>query len=111
MYTFQFQWKQSARSKLITSYDMALLAFVKALNKDKPLEQASYYLSKSFKPITNKRKLANGAHPYFGMWDAIRNCKHSLLAKFLDEETISKIDVLASNIAPSYMKVNFYGQD
>lgn len=109
MNTFQNQWKQTAASKSITRYDMALLALVKATKKDKPLEQASYYLSKSLRPITNQKKIAHGAYPYYAMWDAVRHVEHSSMAKCLDEETLSKVKVLSSNIAGSYATVKLHG--
>jgi len=109
MNTFQSQWKHVAALKNITRYDMALLALVKASRKDKPLEQASYYLSKSLRPITNQKKINHGAHPYYAMWDAVRHIESSTLVKFLDEETMSKVKVLSSNIAGSYAQVKLHG--
>ena len=111
MNEFQKQWKQRAEKKLITSIDMALLALVRASKKDKPFEQASFYLLKSFKPITNQKKINNGAYPYFALWMAVRYFDRSPLLSLLDEETISKIKVLAANIAPRYMEVKLYGTE
>ncbi len=109
MNTFQIQWKQKAAQKSIDRYDMALLALYRATRKDKPFEQASYYLSKSLRPITNQKKIACGAYPYASMWDAVRHVKNSSLIKLLDEETISKVDVLSANIAPTWNTVKLHG--
>jgi len=112
MNEFRTLWKQLAANKQLTATDMAVLALVRAIRKDDPLNQAKFYLSKNFKPISSTTKLANGATRYFALWQSLSNislykfgrpfswtCKS---IQWLNEEDLSKIQVLANNHIRGY---------
>jgi len=122
MNQFQLKWKELAAKKQLTSSDMAVLCLSKAVHESDraskiegrepvdALEQAKYYLRKSFKPISKPSKLAGGAYPYGACYMAIAGMKYSqAYAAFGDlwgEETRNKIEALAKELKAGYGQVN-----
>ena len=113
MNAFQTAWKQLAANRSLTSSDMAVLALSKAARKEdlaEQLEQAKYYLRKSFKPITKQSKLAGGAYPNGALYFALCGIKSSSAYKAFDtlwgEQMRDAIDNLAFQLKGGYGKVN-----
>jgi hypothetical protein len=98
-------WKQLADKKEITRNDIAALCLLKALRKDDP-SLAVNYLKESFKPVTNTIKLANGAYPYYALWDALCGVTTCQVAQQLTVEEKEKLRLLATAFRGSYGKVN-----
>lgn len=90
-------WKKLSSEKKLTRGDIATLCIYKALKKGTP-DIARTYLSKSFKPITNLNKLNNGAYPYYGMYNALRDVNNkwnpSVIFKLLTEEEQSQVSAV-----------------
>ena len=113
MNNFQTAWKQLAAQRNLTSSDMAVLCLSKAARKEDPqeaLEQAKYYIKKSFNPITKPIKLANGAYPYWALWNAlwgIEKCEaFKAYSEFWSEETRNRIIDMKKNLIAGYGKVS-----
>jgi len=97
-------WKQLADKKTIASNDVAVLCILKAFHQEDP-ELAKVYLSKSFKPITNTTKLANGAYPRYALWMALTSVPSSKLFAILTDEEKEKTKALATSLKGSYGEV------
>jgi len=82
------QWKALAADRKITREDIAALCIYRALRKEQVPEGAKSRLHKSFKPITNKVKLENGAYPYGSLETALNSIKYSNFAKWLNEDEL-----------------------
>lgn len=81
-------WKKLANEKKIQSRDVAAYALIKALyakSNDK-LEVAKALLYKSFTPITNSNKLANGSTTFSGLGYALYRAYWSTLMEELTPE-------------------------
>lgn len=85
------QWKALAAAREITKEDIAALCVYRALRKEQVPEGAKSRLHKSFKPITNKVKLENGAYPYGSLETALNSIKYSNFAKWLDEDELKQM--------------------
>lgn len=85
------QWKALAAVRNITRKDIAALCIYRALIKEQVPEGAKTRLHKSFKPITNANKLANGAYPYGALESAVNSIRYSTFASWLDEEDLNKL--------------------
>jgi len=71
MNAFLTKWKQLAKEKKLTRYDMAFYCLSKAMRYDESLKLAKKFLSEAFTPVTKKIKLDNGAQPYHSLYDAL----------------------------------------
>ena len=80
------QWKAHAAARKITKEDIAALCIYRALIKDQIPDGAKSRLHKSFQPITNAKKLANGAEPYGSLNASLNSIKYSIFAQWLDKE-------------------------
>jgi len=80
------QWKALAVNRTISKEDIAALCIYRALVKEQGKEGAISRLRKSFKPITNPVKLANGADPNFSLKMALWGTRHSVLITWLEPE-------------------------
>jgi hypothetical protein len=89
------QWKALAAAKEITREDIAALCLYRTLFKEQQSAEAKTRLHKSFAPIKNEIKLANGAQPYEALVAALRTIKYSHVAQWLDEEDRVKMLELA----------------
>lgn len=89
------QWKAHAASKQITSRDIAALCIYRALVKNQGQEAALSRLQKSFTPVTNSVKLANGQAPNGSMRFALRYIKKSIFVEWLTQEEFEKLDEMA----------------
>ena len=85
------QWKALAAARNIKSEDIAALCIYRALLKEQVPEGAKSRLHKSFKPITNANKLANGAYPYGALETAVNSIRYSTFASWLDEEELKQL--------------------
>lgn len=85
------QWKALAAAREITKEDIAALCIYRAVRKGQIPEGAVSRLQKSFKPITNKTKLENGAYPYGSLDTAMNSIKYSNFAKWLDEAELKQL--------------------
>jgi hypothetical protein len=113
MNNFQTAWKQFAAQRSLTSSDMAVLCLSKAARKEDPqeaLEQAKYYLKKSFNPITKPVKLANGAYPYWALWNALWDIEKSQVFKayseFWTKEAREQVAAMAKKLIAGFGRVN-----
>lgn len=79
-------WKVLAATQTIKSEDIAALCIYRALVKEQGKEGALSRLHKSFKPITNPIKLANGADPYFSLKTSLWQVRYSSLHNWLEPE-------------------------
>lgn len=79
-------WKALASDRKIKSEDIAALCIYRALVKEQGIEGALSRLHKSFKPITNPVKLANGADPTLSLKNALWSTKYSAFKEWLTEE-------------------------
>jgi len=84
-------WKALAADRNIKSEDIAALCIYRALVKEQGIEGALSRLRKSFKPITNPVKLANGADPDLALKNALWLTRYSALSKWLTEEEFKPI--------------------
>jgi citrate synthase len=89
------QWKALAAAKEITCEDIAALCLYRTLFNEQQSAEAKSRLHKSFSPIKNEIKLANGAQPYDALVAALRTIKYSHVAQWLDEEDRVKMLGLA----------------
>lgn len=85
------QWKALAAAREVTKEDIAALCIYRALRKEQVPEGAKSRLHKSFKPITNKVKLENGAYPYGALETALNSIKYSNFVKWLDEDELKQM--------------------
>jgi hypothetical protein len=85
------QWKALAAARKITREDIAALCIYRAMLKEQVPEGAKSKLHKSFKPITNAAKLANGAYPYAALESAVNSIKYSAFANWLDEAEMKQL--------------------
>lgn len=85
------QWKALAAAREITKEDIAALCVYRAVRKEQIPEGAKTRLQKSFKPITNKVKLENGAYPNGALETALNSIKYSNFAKWLDKEELDQL--------------------
>ncbi len=98
------QWKALAAAKSITREDIAALCLYRTLVREAEEPTAAQRLRKSFSPITNKNKLANGSRPFESLEYALRTIKYSSFAKWLDEEDLNKMTELAKKTATEGIK-------
>lgn len=89
------QWKAHAASKKITSQDIAALCIYRALVKEQGQEGALSRLQKSFTPITNPVKLANGQAPSAALKFALWYVGQSVMVDWLTEEEYKPIGEMA----------------
>jgi hypothetical protein len=92
------QWKAHAASKKITSQDIAALCIYRSLVKEQGEEGALSRLKKSFTPVTNPVKLANGASPMFSMRQALWMVKNSVFTEWLTDEEYKPIGEIALSL-------------
>ena len=85
------QWKAFAANRNITSQDITALCVYRAVIKGQVPEGAKSRLHKSFKPITNTVKLANGAYPHAALETAVNSIKYSTVASWLDKEELDQL--------------------
>jgi hypothetical protein len=85
------QWKALAAEKKITREDIAALCLYRTMFKKEQTPEALARLHKSFAPITNAIKLANGAIPHASLDSAVRTIKYSAVAKWLDESDVNEL--------------------
>ena len=96
-------WKELASKKGITRSDMAALCIYRSSFKGEGIEGAKFRLLKSFSPVTNTIKLANGAAPYYAMYDALMYIHCSTFIKWLGiEETKSFMKVVQEILKERY---------
>ena len=91
-------WKAHAADRKITSEDIAALCIYRALIKEQIPDGAKQRLHKSFKPITNAKKLAGGTRPHQSLEASVNTIKYSQLAKWLDEDELKLLLEAAKNI-------------
>ena len=91
-------WKDLAKTKAITKQDIAALCIYRTLRKEESKEQAIERIRKSFIPITNSTKIANGAHPYWALQESMYSLKSSKIYSWLDDEDKEKFLALAKEI-------------
>lgn len=84
-------WKARAAERKITKQDIAALCIYRAMIKGEVTEGAKSRLHKSFAPITNEVKLANGAAPYGSLETALYSIKYSCFAEWLDAEQLKQL--------------------
>ena len=84
-------WKARAAAREITRADIAALCVYRALIKGEVPDGAKSRLHKSFSPITNQVKLANGAKPYGSMEYALYAIKYSCFADWLDPDQLKQL--------------------
>lgn len=89
------EWKAHAASKKITSQDIAALCIYRSLVKEQGEEGALSRLKKSFTPVTNPVKLANGANPTHSLRNALWMVKNSVFAEWLTDEEYKPIATMA----------------
>jgi len=92
------QWKALASAKNIKSEDIAALCLYRTIYKEHTLEEGLNRIRKSFKPITNANKIANGAYPYGSLQASLRNIKYSSVVGWLDEEDKLKVIAMAKDV-------------
>lgn len=93
-------WKAIAADRKITSTDIAALCIYRTLLKEQGVAEAVARLKKSFSPVSNSVKLANGAAPYYSLHLALKSIqfsvyKNSTLARWLPEEEYGRVQDLA----------------
>ena len=93
-------WKTISSAKTITSTDVVALCIYRTLQQEESVAEALQRLKKSFTPITNSIKLANGATPHFslrttlaGFWYLKYN--NSSLTRWLPEENYEAVRAMA----------------
>ena len=59
---FYTTWRKLVQTKSITAADVATLALYRSLNRENPSAYAATMLKRFFRPITNNKKLFNGAY-------------------------------------------------
>lgn len=92
------EWKAHAASKQITSEDIAALCIYRTLVKEQSEEDALSRLKKSFTPVTNPVKLANGANPIHSLRNALWMVKNSVFAEWLTDEEYKPIGEIALSL-------------
>ena len=95
------QWKAHAASKKVTAQDIAALCIYRALVKEQGQAGALSRLQKSFTPVTNPVKLANGQVPSAGLRSALWRVKHSVFAEWLTEEEFRPLGEIALSLCRS----------
>jgi hypothetical protein len=85
------QWKALAADRKITKEDIAALCIYRAMVKEQVPEGAVSRLHRSFKPITNKVKLDNGAAPYAALESAVNSIKYSKFAEWLNKDELNAL--------------------
>ena len=85
------QWKALAADRKITREDIAALCIYRAMVKEQVPEGAVSRLHRSFKPITNKVKLDNGAAPCAALESAIWSIEYSKFAEWLDKDEMAAL--------------------
>lgn len=89
------EWKAHAASKKITSQDIAALCIYRTLVKEQNEEAALSRLKKSFTPVTNPIKLANGANPTASLKNALWMVKNSVFVEWLTAEEYKPLGEMA----------------
>lgn len=89
------QWKAHAASKKITAQDIAALCIYRALAKEQGQEGALSRLQKSFTPVTNPVKLANGQAPSAALKSALWAVGRSVMVEWLTEEEYKPVGEMA----------------
>ena len=79
-------WKARAAAKQISSLDIAALCIYKSLHLEEDLEATKTRLRRSFTPVRNPNKLANGSSPYESLRGALYSTKWSVFKEWLSEE-------------------------
>ena len=108
MQDYKQAWKDRANQKNLTSYDMFNLCLMKAIksksNEDK-FKLAWAILQASFRPVTNKKKLANGHDRWLAIAQAAYHAKwvkqENWLLSHLDEGELKTYHELAAEIHKS----------
>jgi len=85
------QWKALAAERNITREDIAALCIYRAMYKEEIPTGAKSRLHKSFKPITNPVKLANGTAPYGALEAAVSWIRYSAFSKWLDKDEMDAL--------------------
>ena len=96
------QWKDLAAKHNISKADMAALCVYRSLVKNQGKEGAIGRLQKSFKPITNPVKLANGAHAHRAVKEALRSISYSTFKTWLSEDELKAVITLAKEIGKEW---------
>jgi hypothetical protein len=91
-------WKSLASKKEITREDMAALCIYRSTIKNEGVEGAKSRLLKSFSPVTNTIKLANGTTPYGAMYAGLIYLHCSNIVKWITQEEIKSITEIAKEI-------------
>lgn len=91
-------WKALAADRKIKSEDIAALCIYRALVKEQGIEGALSRLRKSFKPITNTIKLANGTDPDLSLKNSLWLTKYSVFKDWLPEEEFKQVWEMAHAI-------------
>jgi hypothetical protein len=99
-------WKELAKKNAVSKEDLATLCILKGMHKgDDAL--AKRKLNQSFAPITNTKKLENGAYPRVALWFALRGAHSSKIAGSLTPEEREELKKRAYSLCSSrYGEVN-----
>jgi hypothetical protein len=92
------QWKALAADRKITSQDIAALCIYRSMIKGKGKDDAIERLRRSFIPVTNPIKLANGAAPFWGMTLALYMIRNSTLIEWLSPDEKQELLLIAKSI-------------
>lgn len=91
-------WKDLANAKAIRKEDILALCLYKTLFKEQGKEEAIVRIKKSFIPIENEIKLANGAEPYAALSSAMYSLRGSNVYFWLEDADKEKLLTLAKEI-------------
>ena len=93
------QWKAHAASKKITARDMAFYVLYSAVRRELGTDETMRLLKKAFVPITNSKKLDNGAYPYGALRSALgKYSAPSTILLWLTPAEIAKVENLRAEM-------------
>lgn len=97
------KWKTLADKQEIKSEDIVALCLHRTLYADEGnTEAAIVRITKSFTPITNANKLANGATPYMTLQYALRTLKYSSVFSWVNEDEQNQLLALAKDVLQKF---------
>lgn len=75
--TYKDYWKALANAKAIKHYHVVQYCLIKAVKakSNNKVEIANSLIKRAFTPVSNKKKLEHGAHPFNGLRDALHTCR------------------------------------
>ena len=98
------QWKALAADRKITNQDIAALCIYRSMIRGEGKEATIQRLHKSYSPITNTVKLANGASPYWSVRVALYMTRNSSLIEWLTPDEKQALLSMAKTISMSDME-------